>query len=171
MRNGTMRREPHPPAPPQHPPPVGAGLARRAGFQSGPVKIAVTRQPIRPVSDRRKAQNRVRAAMADQLWPDRREGTVMCGCGRPECHRRADDLNEILRRGRGGSITDEANVVPLSRHCHDEVTFAPESELAWAYAAGILRQAGMRTLEVSRDCARAPGRRGTPAAGRGSRWT
>ncbi len=29
--------------------------------------------------------------------------------------------------------------VPLCRPCHDEVTFRPESELGWAYDAGLLR--------------------------------
>jgi hypothetical protein len=59
----------------------------------------------------------------------------MCGCGRPECHRRADDLHEPLSRARGGSITDEANVRPLARECHDEITLGPD----WAYEAGLLR--------------------------------
>jgi hypothetical protein len=94
--------------------------------------------PIRPVSSKRRAENRVRAAMADRLWPDRREGTVMCGCGRPECQRPATDLHEPLSRARGGSITDPANAVPLARECHDEITFRPESELQWAYDAGLL---------------------------------
>jgi hypothetical protein len=72
--------------------------------------------------------------MADRLWPDRREGTVMCGCGRPDCQRRADDLHEPLSRARGGSITDEANARPLARECHDEITLGPD----WAYEAGLL---------------------------------
>ena len=87
------------------------------------------------VSRKRAAENRERRAMADRLWPDRREGTVMCGCGRPECHRKADDLHEPLSRGRGGSITDEANARPLARECHDEITLGPD----WAYEAGLLR--------------------------------
>ena len=94
--------------------------------------------PLPRVSKKGAAENRERAAMADRLWPDRREGTVMCGCGRPECQRRADDLHEPLSRARGGSITDEANCIPLSRICHDEITFLPESELGWAYDRGLL---------------------------------
>ena len=77
--------------------------------------------------------------MADRLWPDRREGTVMCGCGRPDCHRRADDGHELLSRARGGSITDEANVRPLSRECHAEITLGPD----WAYAAGLIKHSGL----------------------------
>jgi hypothetical protein len=100
--------------------------------------VATARVPLKPVSDKRRAENRERSAMADRLWPDRQEGTVMCGCGRPECNRRADDLHEPLSRARGGSITDEANARPLSRECHDEITFSPERELGWAYDAGLL---------------------------------
>jgi hypothetical protein len=107
---------------------------RRTRLQANPDKPLRRRGRIRPVSDRRRAENRERAAMADRLWPDRREGTVMCGCGRPECNRRAGDLHEPLSRARGGSITDEANARPLSRHCHDEITLGPD----WAYEAGLL---------------------------------
>lgn len=95
--------------------------------------------PINPVSVRRQRENRERAAMADRLWPDRRDGTVMCGCGRPDCHRRADDGHELLSRARGGSITDEANVRPLSRECHAEITLGPD----WAYAAGLIKHSGL----------------------------
>ena len=101
--------------------------AGRAGF---PARA----KPVRPVSAKRARENRERAAMADRRWPGRRDGTVMCGCGRPDCNRRADDLHEILTRGRGGSITDEANTVPLARECHDEIQLGPE----WAYRAGLI---------------------------------
>ncbi len=83
-------------------------------------------RPIKPVSDKRRAENRERAAMADRLWPDRREGTVMCGCGRPGCHRRADDLHEPRFRSRLGSPADPENVIPLARECHDWVHAHPE---------------------------------------------
>lgn len=99
------------------------------------VKSAAARKGLQSVSGKRRAENRERRAMADRLWPDRREGAVMCGCGRPECHRLADDLHEPLSRARGGSITDEDNAVPLARECHDEITRGPE----WAYEAGLVR--------------------------------
>ena len=89
--------------------------------------------PLRPVSKRRARQNRQRAAMADRLWPDRREGTVLCAV--PDCGRPAEDLNEILPRARGGSITDEDNCVPTCRGHNEELTMEP----AWGYAAGLLR--------------------------------
>jgi len=105
---------------------------------SAPREGAARGKGLQPVSAKRRAENRERAAMADRLWPDRREGTVMCGCGRPECNRPAVDLHEPLTRARGGSITDVANAIPLARECHDEITFKPKSELGWAYAAGLL---------------------------------
>ena len=95
------------------------------------------RAPLKAVSKNRARQNRQRAAMADRLWPGRRDGTVLCAV--PDCGRPADDLHEPLTRARGGSIVDPDNSVPLCRPHHDDVTFRPESELRWAYACGILR--------------------------------
>lgn len=45
---------------------------------------------------------------------------------------RATEVHERLSRARGGSITDEANCVPLCHDCHHEVTTNP----AAAEAAG-----------------------------------
>ena len=104
---------------------------------SGGQVIQLRRSRIKPVSDKRAKQNRERRAMADRLYPDRREGIVMCAV--PWCTRPADDLHEPLTRARGGSITDEDNMVPLCRICHDLITFAPESELQWAYDLGLLK--------------------------------
>lgn len=97
----------------------GGGLARRT--------------PVRQVSAKRAAENRKRRAMIDALYPERPR------CARPGCTALADDIHEPLTRGRGGSITDPENAVPLCRACHDEITFRPESELGWAYEAGLLR--------------------------------
>ena len=95
---------------------------------------------LRPVSAKRARENLERRAMADRLWPDRREGTVMCGCGRPECRRRADDIHETLTRARsGGDITDPDIWVPLARECHDEIQLGPD----WAYRAGLIKHSGV----------------------------
>jgi len=72
--------------------------------------------------------------MVAALWPDCRPQ-----CERPGCGSLADDVHEPLTRARGGSITDKNNATALCRPCHDEVTFKPESELGWAYEAGLLR--------------------------------
>jgi 5-methylcytosine-specific restriction endonuclease McrA len=85
-------------------------------------------------SARRKTENRQRRKMVAGLFGGERPP-----CRRPGCTRLADDVHEPLTRARGGSITDPANAVPLCRPCHDEVTFRPESELGWAYDAGLLR--------------------------------
>jgi hypothetical protein len=90
-------------------------------------------QQIRPVSDKRRAENRERRAMVVRLFPERPV------CAVPGCGQWADDLHEPLTRARGGSITDPGNAVPLCRKHHDQVTFRPEkSELGWAYELGLL---------------------------------
>ena len=118
---------------------IDGGLTREAkpGPKNPGVPQAAQRTPLRAVSAKRARENRARAAMADRLWPDRREGTVMCGV--PWCGDRADDLHEVQSRARGGSIVDDSNTVPLCRAHHDQVTFRPESELVWAYRANLLR--------------------------------
>lgn len=111
-------------------------LARKPWSPAVPLlsgDLAGTRKPIKPVSDKRRAENRERRAMIKRLYPDRPH------CARPACTRLADDIHEPLTRARGGSITDPGNQVPLCRTCHDEITFRPESELQWAYDVGLLR--------------------------------
>lgn len=117
------------PAPPQR-------LAGVTIITGGGTVIPFPRKPLRAVSQRRARENRQRAVMANRRWPDRRDGTV---CSRPGCSRWAQDLHEPLSRGRGGGIVDPSNARPLCRTCHDELTFRPESELGWAYEAGLLR--------------------------------
>jgi hypothetical protein len=58
------------------------------------------------------------------------------------CNGQADDAHEILSRARGGSITDPANILPLSRECHSFVTQNP----AIAERAGLSRSAGPRSI-------------------------
>lgn len=91
------------------------------------------RTPLRAVSARRVKENRQRRKMTDALFPDRPK------CSVPRCPSLADDLHEPLTRARGGSITDPGNACPLCRPHHDQITFAPESELGWAYDLGLLR--------------------------------
>lgn len=119
-------------------------LPRRAPLQRSPwprpalsVVVPLRRTPIKQVSAKRQRENRQRRAMADQRWPDRREGTVMCAV--PWCGQRADDLHEILPRGRSGSITDPDNTVPVCRGHNEELTRSP----AWAYRAGLLKHDGI----------------------------
>lgn len=115
----------------------GLGRGRLAVVRADAAPVTPIRRqqrtPIKPVSDKRRAENRQRRAMVNALYPERP------GCGRPGCPRLADDIHEPLTRARGGSITDPGNQVPLCRPCHDEVTFRPESELGWAYEIGLLR--------------------------------
>lgn len=76
---------------------------------------------IKPVSTKRAAENRERRAMKERRWPDGERPW----CARPGCPNLADDLHEPKFRSRLGSITDEANTVPLCRECHDWVHAHP----------------------------------------------
>lgn len=116
-----------------------SALSRNQPLRADPAKPLRRRGRIRPVSLKRQRENRVRAAMADRLWPGRREGTVMCAVWeaiQPDwCDRWASDLHEPLSRARGGSITDPGNCAPLCRSCHARIT---DEEPAWAYDLGLL---------------------------------
>ena len=56
----------------------------------------------------------------------------------PICQRcwrqRSVDVHELLSRARGGSITDESNLVCLCRPCHDLITRNPQQakEQGWS---------------------------------------
>ena len=102
----------------------GKGLERGAGPER--------RTPLRAVSLKRQAENRLRRKVVVELFPERPM------CAKPGCVRFADDVHEPLTRARGGSITDPENMAPLCRECHDKVTFKPESELSWTYDLRLL---------------------------------
>lgn len=108
------------------------GRAWNSTLSRDPAKALRAKTRIKPVSAKRRAQNRERRAMIDILFP------VRPLCFVPWCARLADDVHEPLTRGRGGSITDPENAVPLCRPHHDQITFRPESELKWAYDLGLL---------------------------------
>ena len=114
-----------------------APMPRGSGFRSpsSPGTATITpsaRRTLRPVSVKRAAENRQRRKMTTEVFGDQTQ------CTAPGCPKWADDLHEPLTRARGGSITDPANARPLCREHHDQVTFAPESELGWAYDCGLL---------------------------------
>lgn len=116
-------------------------LARRTPLRAGK---PLARGPLRPVSARRAAENRERRAMVAALFPERplcevREARATVGLPPlPGCTTWADDVNEIVRRSQGGSITDPANVNTPCRPCHDVLTFTPRSELGWALSLGLI---------------------------------
>lgn len=84
---------------------------------------------ISPVSDKRKAENRVRSKVAHATFG---RNPV---CYRPGCTSPARDCHEPLTRGRGGSIVDPLNMIPLCGPCHSEIQFGPE----WAYKDGLMK--------------------------------
>jgi hypothetical protein len=96
----------------------GAGPARKTGLAR--------------VSKKRATENRLRRRVVDELFPERP------ACVVPDCPRPADDIHEPLTRGRGGSITDAENMLPLCRPCDTDIT---DNQPAWAYALGLLHHA------------------------------
>lgn len=87
------------------------------------------RTRIKPVSAKRRAENRHRRRNALDTYGDQPP------CAVPWCTRPADDLHEIKTRARGGSITDMANTAPLCRPHHTEIT---DEQPDWAYDLGLL---------------------------------
>jgi hypothetical protein len=88
--------------------------------------------PIRAVSAKRAAENRVRAKVIAVLFPVY-EPPPLCDCG---CGRLADDVHEILSRARGGSITDPPNMAVVARPCHTAIT---DEAFPDAYPKGLSR--------------------------------
>lgn len=84
------------------------------------------RTPIRQVSRKRAAENRIRAKLRASLIGQPCEAQLL-GCAYT-----GTDWHERLSRARGGSITDEANRVWLCRPCHDYITTHPK----WAETNG-----------------------------------
>ena len=126
--------------------PLGRGkpLTRTARLERGAPLASVTELqrggPLSPVSDNRRRENTERRAMITVLTGGERPLCAVWELRQPDwCTRWADDAHEPLTRARGGSITDPGNVVFVCRACHDVLTFTPESQLGWAYAAGLLR--------------------------------
>lgn len=65
------------------------------------------------------------------------------------CHARPSvDVHEVVSRGRGGSITDRANVVALCRQCHDHLTRSPREAEREGY---LLPSASLRHPFTSAD--------------------
>lgn len=87
--------------------------------------------PVNPKSDKRKAEDRLRAVVLERLRRER--GRCEAECVR-HCTGEPQDGHEIHTRGRGGSITDENNILMVCRPCHDEITLNP----AWAHMAGFV---------------------------------
>ena len=98
---------------------------------------------IKPVSGKRRAENRERRKMADEVFGNRPLCAIKWG---PGCTVWADDLDEILSRGRGGSITDPANTNPACRWCHTQKTGNP----AEAERRGFLLPSGRPRKAVPR---------------------
>lgn len=91
---------------------------------------------------------RARSAKMARLYRERRELVAWMLHNRPwceirwdsGCQGRAADVDEILPRGRGGSILDPANLQTTCRHCHDQKHAHP----AEAKQRGVTSQSGVQ---------------------------
>lgn len=98
------------------------------------------RKALRAVSKKRTRENRERRQILHDRYgthprcagcePLARLGVTSATTG---CTGWASDGHEIVRRSRGGSITDPDNILPLGRGCHDYVTLHDDV----AVAAGL----------------------------------
>lgn len=88
------------------------------------------RSPLRLVSKRRQVENRERSKLLKRMAID---GRPLCVVPGPTHY--ADDGHEVLFRSRGGSITDEKNIVPICRPHHARVT----ADKAWAESLGLAK--------------------------------
>ncbi len=128
----------------------GGPLARRTPLKAA-AGLARTGR-LRPVSAKRAQVNAGRRVMVAERWPvrplcDVREARATVGLPPlAGCTVWADDVNEILRRSQGGSITDPDNTNAPCRYCHGVLTFTPRSGLAWAFALGLVRESRNRGM-------------------------
>jgi hypothetical protein len=93
------------------------------------------RKRLKPVSDRRRAENverRENVMAAFGRYPDCALCAPLAAHGiRTGCNGKADDADEVLRRSAGGSITDVGNIRPVGRRCHTWLTEHPEEAREW----------------------------------------
>lgn len=95
----------------------------------------VKRSPLKPVSEKRKALNRERKELMEQAFGPRdtwkcqwgtaiRFAAVAVPASMMPCH---GDINghEVLKRSRGGSITDMTNVLTLCNYHNDLIEQEP----------------------------------------------
>lgn len=102
------------------------------------------RKRIKPVSDKRRAENEQRreaVLAAYGRYPDCQLCAPLAAHGiRTGCNGKADDADEVLRRSAGGSITEvivdgEVQIRPVGRRCHRWVTEHPKEAREWGLEA------------------------------------
>ena len=81
-------------------------------------------------SKRRRAENKERAVLREQLLAER--GPI---CEYPDCRSRWVDMHEVKKRSRGGSILDPSNIKLLCRPHHEWTEREPNE----AQAMGFLK--------------------------------
>jgi 5-methylcytosine-specific restriction endonuclease McrA len=102
------------------------------------------RKGLKPVSGKRRAENRQRRKMADAVFGPAPECGIRWDAN---CRGLADDLHETLSRARsGGDITNPDICVPACRPCHSRVDDNP----AEAEHRGFLLPSGRPRKAVGR---------------------
>lgn len=107
------------------------------------------RKPIRQQSEKAREQAAIRRANLHREY-GRFPACAACGplaaigvtSATTGCYGHAEDGHEPLTRRRGGDPTDPAQVLPVSRACHDYIHDHPDV----ATAAGLLIPSGPRCL-------------------------
>jgi hypothetical protein len=87
--------------------------------------------PIRKVSPRRAKENRVRRKNLIAEFGPNPECAIKWDAG---CRGWAEHGHEILKRSRGGSITDVSNVVPACDYCNGQVEDFPDEAMKRGWA-------------------------------------
>lgn len=119
--------------------------------EAKPTKPLDRKSRIRPVSKRRASENRERRANLVARFgqfPPCYACPVLDAAGiSTGCAGRAADGHELLTRGRGGSIVDVENVIPVGRLCHDWITTHPRE----AAELGLVRTASRSTVSETEE--------------------
>jgi hypothetical protein len=142
-----------------------AGIKRTSGIKRTPfARKPPAAEPRHAVPGRglaRRTRLKARSAKTAKIYRDKRVPLVqdilavrrLCEIRWDEnCGVRSEGLHEILSRGRGGSITDEPNVLAACHYCNGAVSDNP----AEAEARGFLLPSGRPRKAVPRHAAATP---------------
>lgn len=123
---------------------------RRTELKRGTSQLK--RSQLNQVSSKRRAENRVRTGV---LADKRATGQGCEAKAIKECTNAMDDGHEIVTRGRGGSITDSANVITVCRTCHSWISEHPKEAScmglvipSWVGASGLEEARAVRQLRA-----------------------
>lgn len=108
-------------------------LVRETGLNRGSVELKRGKQ-LNPVSKKRRKVSGPRRAFVERILTERPrcEACLPIRGGRHQ--RRSVDVHELIRRGQGGSILEDYNVLAVCRPCHDWIGDHPEEAREYGVA-------------------------------------